>query len=80
MHTQQYNFLDSSTKKMNIPKTIAFSIDIEFVDMSDNEPKHSQQYEEKKAESRNKTWQRSYHIANDLDNPVLKNKYRIISD
>lgn len=80
MWTQQYNFLDSSTKKMNMANTIAFSIDIEFVDMSDNEPKHSQQYEEKKAESRNKTWQRSYHIANDLDNPVLKNKYRIISN
>jgi hypothetical protein len=34
--TQQNEFLDSSTKKMNIAKSFAFSISIEMVNIDNN--------------------------------------------
>ena len=77
MWTQQYNFLDSSTKKMKVADTVAFSIDIEFVDIFDNFSKHSDQYKKRELVNRNKAWQEDHHISNRLDNPVLKNRYRL---
>ena len=77
MWTQQYNFLDSSTKKMKVADTVAFSIDIEFVDIFDNFSKHSDQYKKRELVNRNKAWQEDHHISNRLDNPVFKNRYRL---
>ena len=76
--TQQYNFLDSTTKKMKVVDSVAFSIDIEFVDITNKEPKHSEQYQKKEIAISNKEWQTTYRISNDLENPVLKNTYRLV--
>ncbi len=76
--TQQYNFLDSTTKKMKVVDSVAFSIDVEFVDTTNKQPKHSEQYQKKEITNSNKMWQRVYHISNDLEDPVLKNTYRLI--
>ena len=77
--TQQYNFLDSSTKKMNIADTFAFTISIEFVDIGDKAPKHSEQYQRKQAKNENRSWQMLYYVANPL-NTNLKNRYRVMQD
>ena len=76
--TQQYNFLDSSTKKMKIADSFAFTIDIEFVDLAGKMPTKSDQYKEKKLEEDNKSWQTNNHVKNPLNNPVTRNSYRIV--
>lgn len=76
--TQQYEFLDSSTKQMNISDSLAFTVDIEFVNVSDKMPTQSDQYKQMKAEQNNESWKWIYGVANPLNNPVTKNTYRII--
>ena len=76
--TQQNNFLDSTTKKIKISDTVAFSIDVEFVDIWNKYNKSSQQHENMKLKNDNKSWQASYNISNPLDNPSYKNQYRIV--
>ena len=71
--TQEYNFLDSSTKKMNISDTVAFSIDIEFVDIADKYSNQSEQYLKKQMKNSNMAWQKAYFISHDLEDPVSKN-------
>lgn len=80
IRTQQYNFLDSTTKKTKIADTVAFTISVEFADIWDYKPKQSKQYKTLEAKKRNETLQTAYHISNDLENPVEKNRYRLISD
>lgn len=76
--TQQYEFLDSSTKQMNISDSVAFTVDIEYVDTSDKMPIQSDQYKQRKIEQDNESWKWVYGVANPLNNPVTKNSYRII--
>lgn len=76
--TQQYEFLDSSTKQMNISDSVAFTVDIEFVDVYDKMPTQSDQYKQMKADQNNESWKWIYGVANPVDNPVTKNTYRII--
>lgn len=78
--TQQYNFLDSTTKKTNISNTVAFTISVETVDTSEKTPKYSEQYQKKEAAVKNKDWQEKYHISNALNNPDSKNRYRLVSE
>lgn len=75
--TQQYEFLDSSTKKINIADTLAFSIDVDFVDITNKKSTHSDQYEEKSLNDFNQRALEVYGISNPLDNPSAKNVYRI---
>jgi hypothetical protein len=60
MWTQQYNFLDSSTKKMNVSETVAFTISMEFVDISDNYSNNSDQYNQKEIKKQNEIWMHNY--------------------
>ena len=75
--TQQYEFLDSSTKRINIADTLAFTIDVEFVDITNKKSTHSDQYGEKELENFNKKAQSAYWISNSLNNPSKKNAYRV---
>ncbi len=75
--TQQYEFLDSSTKKINIANTFAFSIDVDFVDITNKGAKHSDQYKEKELENFNEKALMVYGISNPLNDPSAKNAYRI---
>ena len=75
--TQQYEFLDSSTKRINVADTLAFTIDVEFVDITNKKSTHSDQYGEKELENFNKKAQSAYWISNSLNNPSKKNAYRV---
>jgi len=76
--TQQYEFLDSSTKKMDIADTLAFSIDIEFVDVTTKTSSHSEQYQKKRLENFNKEALYVNGIERPLDDPLVKNGYRAV--
>lgn len=76
--TQENEFLDSSTRQMKIADTFAFSIDIEFVDIWNKMPTHSQQYKDREIAKENSKWQATYLISNPINNPVTKNRYRLI--
>ncbi len=76
--TQQNQFLDSSTKQMKIPDSVAFTIDVEFVDIVNNMPVRSEQYEKTKLEFDNEKWQLNYSVSAPLDDPASKNAYRIL--
>lgn len=78
MWTQQYNFLDSSTKKMKVADTVAFTISIEFEDISDKFSKRSEQFKKMEIKRENENLQKGFDIYNNLENPVSKNRYRVI--
>jgi len=78
MWTQQYNFLDSSTKKMKVSDTVAFTISIEFEDISDKFSKRSEQFRKMEIKRENEGLQSSFGIRNNLENPVKKNNYRVV--
>lgn len=78
--TQQYNFLDSSTKMMKVADSFAFSIDFEFVDIADQLPNYSTHYREFVAERGDETALEYYWIWNSINNPATKNKFRIVWD
>ena len=58
---------------MNISDTVAFSIDIEFVDIADKYSNQSEQYLKKQMKNSNMAWQKAYFISHDLEDPVSKN-------
>lgn len=76
--TQQKWFLSASTNQMKMGDSLSFTIDVEFVDISTNEKKSSDQYTERKMESDNEVMQTTYNISNPLDNPATKNTYRMM--
>lgn len=78
MWTQQYNFLDSTTKKINIAKTFAFTIDVEWVDIAENLTNYSEHYRKFITKKNNKLWQQYNNISNSLEDPTLKNNYRLV--
>ena len=76
--TQQYNFLDSTTKKIKIKDTVSFTINVEWVDIAKRFSTQSDQYKKRIFKSNNETLQQEYSIANPLSNNVLKNRYRLV--
>lgn len=76
--TQQYEFLDSSTKQMNFADTFAFTIDVEFVNIANKMPKHSNQYKDKELKNDNDAAQLENWISNPTDNPSTQNNYGVI--
>lgn len=78
--TQQYEFLDSSTKQMNFADSFAFTIDVEFVNIANKMSKHSDQFEDKELKNDNDAAQIANGISNSTNNPSTKNAYRIIKD
>lgn len=76
--TQQYEFLDSSTKKIKFADSFAFTIDVELVDIANRIQTHSDQYKEKKLKDFNNKTLSNYKISNPLNNPVSKNSYAIV--
>ena len=77
--TQQYNFLDSSTKNMNFADTFAFSIDVELVDIWKNHHK-STQSQEIQAKIQNGLVKAAFKTDTALDNVNLKNMFRLVSN
>ena len=77
--TQQYNFLDSTTKDIKIKDMLSFTINVEWVDIASKFSNHSEQYSDKMSKNFNKILQFEYNISNPLNNNVTKNNYRLIS-
>ena len=65
---------------MNMADTVAFSIDIEYVDIAGRFANHSEQYLKKEIKNANESWQRNHHISNNLEDPLFKNYYVIMAD
>ena len=78
IRTQQYNFLDSTTKKTKVADTFAFSIWVEWVDIASKQSNYSIHYKQYLAEKENKKLQEMYDVSHSLDNPVLKNHYSMM--
>ena len=76
--TQQFNFLDSTTKKIKIADNFAFTIDVNIVDIAERMPKHSQYYKEKKLKNDNIVWQVLNGVRNPLNIPKSKNRYLVV--
>lgn len=64
--TQQYEFLDSSTKRMNFADSFTFTIDVEFVDIWNKMPKQSEQFKKKELKKDDEIAQ----IQNGVKNPL----------
>ena len=79
MWTQQYNFLDSSTKKMNVANTFAFSIDIEWVDIANDLPNYSRQYKQYISNKNNEKMQKSFSIKYPTDDYITKNAFALLA-
>ena len=80
IRTQQYNFLDSTTKKMNIANTFAFSIDVEWVDIANRLPNYSRQYKEYIAKKNNEKWLKLTSIKKPINDPAAIDKYAILAN
>ena len=76
--TPQHNFLDSTTKMMKVADTFAFSIDVELVDIANQLRNYSTQYRELVSNDANERSLQNYGISNSLNNPSLKNKFRVV--
>ena len=76
--TKQSNFLDSSTKKMKIGKSVSFSIDVEGVDIWEKASEASKQYEENVLRIENEFFQNLYNISNSLNDSSRKNQFRMV--
>ena len=76
--TPQYNFLDSTTKEIKIADSLSFTVDVEWVDITEKLSNQSTQYKKRVMKVNNKDLQSEYNISNSLDNNVLKNHYRLV--
>lgn len=76
--TQQYEFLDSSAKRIKFDASVAFSIDVEFVNIGNRKPKQSEQHQKKELKTENERDQVEFWVKNPLDRPETKNYNTII--
>ena len=76
--TQQYNFLDSSTKNINFSDAVSFTVSVSREDVFNKPSKESKQFSDKVAEKENAAWQYDFGIANPVHDVAVKNKYRVI--
>jgi hypothetical protein len=65
---------------MNIATTVAFTIDVEYKDISnDDEKKKSEQYKKREAEKQNQISKVDHNVSQPLNNPATKNKNMAIA-
>ena len=79
MWTQQYNFLDSSTKMMKFSDIISFTIAADKKDISQKAWEPTDEYVKRVMKTKNDNWLLVNHVANPLDNPATKNYYLLVS-
>ena len=65
--TQQHEFLDSSTKQMNIASTFTFTINVELEDIANKKKTHSDQYNQKKMKIDNEAYKDKSGAESDSD-------------
>ncbi len=78
--TQQYEFLDASTKRIYFADEFAYSIDVELVNIWNRRSKQSKQYQEKELKIDNENEQKWNGVKNPLDTSYGKNYFKIVPD
>ena len=77
--TQQYNFLDSTTKMTDIADSFSFTMGMDKKNIAQKAWEPTEQYQRRYMKARNNDWMVAYHVSNPLDNPSTKNRYRLVS-
>ena len=80
MWTQQYNYLDSSTKKTDIADTFSFTIAADSEKVSEQVWEPTEEYTERTMKTRDNNWLVANHVANPLDNPATKNYFCLVGN
>lgn len=78
MWTQQYNFLDSTTKMTDIRDTASFTINWRNKKVNRDAWKPTDEYLERTMKTQNENWLVANHVSNPLDNPATRNHYRLV--
>ena len=79
MWTQQYNFLDSSTKMMDIRDTASFTMSADKKSLGQKVWEPTDEYMKRYMKNKDNNWLMVNHVANPLDNPSTRNYYRLVS-
>ncbi len=77
--TPQYNFLDSSTKMMDIRDTASFTMSADKKSLGQKVWEPTDEYMKRYMKNKDDNWLLVNHVANPLDNPSTRNYYRLIS-
>lgn len=78
IRTQQYNFLDSTTKMMDVADTFSFTVAASKKKVSEQVWEPTNQYLQRTMKTRDDNWLVVNHVANPLDNPATRNEYRLV--
>lgn len=78
MWTQQYNFLDSSTKMMDIRDTASFTMSADKKSLGQKVWEPTDEYMKRYMKNKDNNWLVVNHVANPLDNPSTRNYYRLV--
>ena len=77
--TQQYNFLDSTTKNLDVHDTFSFTMGMDKKSIAQKPWEPTEEYQKRYMKTRNDNWMVAHHVSNPLDNPSTKNYYRLVS-
>ena len=78
MWTQQYNFLDSSTKMMDVADTFSFTVAADKKKIGEKIWKPTDEYLMRVMNTKDDNRLVANHVANPLDNPATKNRYLLV--
>ena len=77
--TPERNYLDSSTQLINFEGSTAYTIDWTERDVSQKVWEPTEESVERTMKSMNESWLVAYHVANPLNNPSTKNRFRLVA-
>ena len=78
VRTPERNYLDSSTQLIDFEGSTAYTIDWTERDVTEKIWEPTEESVERSMAGRNESWLITYHVANPLDNPATKNRYRLV--
>ena len=79
VRTPQRNHLDSSTDLMNAYDTFSFTINANSKKVSDQVWEPTDEYMQRYMKTRDESRMVANHVANPLDNPATKNRFRLVN-
>lgn len=77
--TQQYNFLDSTTKMMDVADTFSFTIWADQKKITKQPWESSEEYKQRMMKMKNNNWMEVTHVSNPISNPATRNYYLLVS-
>ena len=76
--TQQYNFLDSTTKMMDVADTFSFTVAASKKKIGEKAWEPTNEYLQRTMKTKDDNWLVANHVANPLDNPATRNRYLLV--